>query len=111
MPFAVGVLCLGANYAAYENAEIHRAGLDAVPRGQHEAALALGMTKAQTFWYIVLPQSSRIILPPVVNDLVSMLKDSCLVSIMGVNELLRTAESTGKSTLHCAEMLLLAAVL
>jgi ABC-type amino acid transport system permease subunit len=47
----------------------------------------------------------------VVNDLVSMLKDSCLVSIMGVNELLRAAESTGKSTFHYAEMLMLAAVL
>jgi polar amino acid transport system substrate-binding protein len=108
--FAVGVLCLAANYAAYE-AEIHRAGLEAIPRGQREAALSLGMTEGQALRHVVLPQSFRVILPPVVNDLVSMLKDSCLVSIMGVGELLRAAESTGKSTFHYGEMLLLAAAL
>jgi len=107
---AVGIFCLSANYAAYE-AEIHRAGLEAVPKGQREAALSLGMTEGQALRHVVLPQSFRIILPPVVNDLVSMLKDSCLVSVMGVHELLWAAESTGKATLRPAEWLLLAALL
>jgi polar amino acid transport system substrate-binding protein len=108
--FAVGVLCLAANYAAYE-AEIHRAGLDAVPKGQREAALALGMSESQAFYYVILPQSLRIILPPVFNDLISMLKDSCLVSVMGVAELLYVANSAGKATFHYGEMLLAAALL
>jgi polar amino acid transport system substrate-binding protein len=108
--FAVGVLCLSANYAAYE-AEIHRAGLDAVPKGQREAALSLGMSESQAFYYVILPQSLRIILPPVFNDLISMLKDSCLVSVMGVAELLYVANSAGKATFLYGQMLLAAAVL
>ncbi len=107
---AVGILCLSANYAAYE-AEIHRAGLEAVPRGQREAALALGMTERQAFLYVIFPQSFRIILPPVINDLVSMLKDSCIVSVIGVGELLYVAQSIGKSTFMHAQMLLAAAFL
>ncbi|MGE3807896.1 MAG: ABC transporter substrate-binding protein/permease, partial [Gemmataceae bacterium] len=107
---AVGILCLSANYAAYE-AEIHRAGLEAVPKGQREAALSLGMTERQAFVWVILPQSFRIILPPVVNDLVSMLKDSCLVSTIGVSELLYRATSVGKSTFRLSEMLLAAAAI
>jgi polar amino acid transport system substrate-binding protein len=107
---AVGVLCLSANYAAYE-AEIHRAGLEAVPKGQREAALSLGMSEQQAFVWVILPQSFRIILPPVVNDLVSMLKDSCLVSVMGVSELLYVAGNVGKSTFRYGEMLLAAAAI
>jgi polar amino acid transport system substrate-binding protein len=108
--FAVGVLCLTANYAAYE-AEIHRAGLDAVPKGQREAALALGMSERQAFFHVILPQSLRIILPPVFNDLISMLKDSCIVSVVGVAELLFVAQSAGKATFLYGQMLLAAAVL
>jgi len=109
-PFAVGVLCLAANYAAYE-AEIHRAGLDAVPKGQREAALSLGMSETQAFFHVVLPQSFRIILPPVFNDLISMLKDSCLVSVVSVAELLYVASTVGKATLLYGPMLFAAAVL
>jgi len=108
--FAVGVLCLVANYAAYE-AEIHRAGLDAVPKGQREAALALGMSEGQAFWHVILPQSLRIILPPVFNDLISMLKDSCIVSVVGVAELLFVAQAAGKATFLYGQMLLAAAAL
>jgi polar amino acid transport system substrate-binding protein len=108
--FVVGVICLSANYAAYE-AEIHRAGLDAVPKGQREAALSLGMSERQAFFHVVLPQSFRIILPPVFNDLISMLKDSSLVSVMGVAELLYVASTTGKATFLYAQMLLAAALL
>ncbi len=109
-PFVVGVLCLSANYAAYE-AEIHRAGLDAVPRGQREAALALGMSESQAFFHIILPQSLRIILPAVFNDLISMLKDSSIVSVISVAELLYVATSAGKATFLLPQMLLAAALL
>lgn len=107
---AVGVLCLTANYAAYE-AEIHRAGLAAVPPGQREAALSLGMSENQAFFRIVLPQSFRIILPPVINDLISMIKDSSLVSVVGVAELLFVAGSIGKASFMYAQMLVAAAAI
>ncbi len=108
--FVVGVLCLAANYAAYE-AEIHRAGMDAVPKGQREAALSLGMSERQAFISVVLPQSFRIILPPVLNDLISMLKDSCIVYVIGVQELLTVALGIGKAQFSVPKMLLAAAVL
>jgi polar amino acid transport system substrate-binding protein len=108
--FVVGVLCLAANYAAYE-AEIHRAGIEAVPRGQREAALSLGMSERQAFLFVVLPQSFRIILPPVLNDLIAMLKDSCLVSVIGVSELLNVALSIGKAQFAVPQLLVMAAVL
>jgi polar amino acid transport system substrate-binding protein len=108
--FVVGVLCLAANYAAYE-AEIHRAGIDAVPKGQREAALSLGMSERQAFLSVVLPQSFRIILPPVLNDLISMLKDSCIVYVIGVRELLTVALGIGKAQFKVPQMLLAAALL
>ena len=96
-PFPAAVICLAANYAAYE-AEIHRAGLQAVDKGQREAALSIGMSEAQSFVRITLPQAFRIILPPVINDAIAMLKDSCLASAIGVMELLKVAEGIGKNS-------------
>lgn len=69
------------------------------------------MTETQAFVYVILPQSLRIILPPVFNDLISMLKDSSLVSVMSVAELLFVATSAGKATFQYGPMLLAAAVL
>jgi len=105
----VGVLCLAGNYAAYE-AEIHRAGLEAVDKGQREAALSIGMSEQQAFFRVVLPQAFRIIIPPVINDLIAMLKDSCLVSIIGVSELLNVATGIGKSRFNMPQMLVVAAL-
>lgn len=107
--FAVGILCLSGNYAAYE-AEIHRAGLDAVPKGQREAALSLGMTPAQSLRLVELPQSFRIILPPIVNDLVAMIKDTSLVYVIGVRELTAVALGIGKARLIVPQLLVVAAV-
>lgn len=106
--FAVGILCLAGNYAAYE-AEIHRAGLDAVPRGQREAALSLGMTPWQALRFVELPQSFRIILPPIINDLVAMIKDTSLVYVIGVRELTAVALGLGKARLIVPQMLVVAA--
>ncbi len=84
--FSAAILGLGCNYAAYE-AEIYRAGIQAVPRGQIEAAHALGMSGALTFRRVVLPQALRFSLPGVANDFIALLKDSSLVSVITVVEL------------------------
>jgi polar amino acid transport system substrate-binding protein len=74
------------NYAAYE-AELYRAGLQAVPVGQTEAALALGMSRRQALRRIVMPQALRVALPGIANDFIALLKDSSLVSVITVVEL------------------------
>ncbi|MDR5683615.1 MAG: amino acid ABC transporter permease [Armatimonadota bacterium] len=80
------VLGLGIGYGAYL-AEVYRAGIEAIPRGQVEAALSLGMSNGQAMRYVVLPQAIRIILPPLGNDFVALLKDSSLASVISVTEL------------------------
>lgn len=85
-PLLAGVLGLGLNYGAYE-AENYRAGLLAIPKGQMEAARALGMTHFQGLRHVVIPQSFRLVLPPVTNDFISLLKDSSLVSMITILEL------------------------
>jgi polar amino acid transport system substrate-binding protein len=85
-PWAAAILGLGLNYAAYE-AEIYRAGLAAVPRGQMEAAWALGMSTPVALRRVVLPQALRIALPGMTNDFIALLKDSSLVSVITVVEL------------------------
>jgi polar amino acid transport system substrate-binding protein len=88
-PFVAGVLALGLNYAAYE-AENYRAGLQAVPHGQSEAAIALNMTQTQLLRYVVVPQAFRIVVPVMTNDFISLLKDSSLVSVITLTELTQT---------------------
>lgn len=83
---AAAILTLGLNYAANE-AENFRAGLEAVPRGQTEAALALGLSPAMTLRRILLPQALRISLPGITNDLIALFKDSSIVSVIGLVEL------------------------
>jgi polar amino acid transport system substrate-binding protein len=84
--FTAAVVGLGLNYAAYE-AELYRAGLEAVPIGQTEAALSLGMSRAQALGRIVLPQALRVALPGIANDFIALLKDTSLVSVITVVEL------------------------
>ena len=84
--FWAGAIGLGLNYAAYE-AEIYRAGLYAIQRTQWEAALALGMTRWQAMREVILPQSFRVVIPPVTNDFISLLKDSSLVSTITLVDL------------------------
>ena len=85
-PIEAAVLGLGLNYAAYE-AEVHRGALAALPRGQAEAAAALGLSRYQVLRHVLLPQSLRIALPALTNDFVALLKDSSLVSVITVVEL------------------------
>ncbi|MDD3732962.1 MAG: amino acid ABC transporter permease [candidate division Zixibacteria bacterium] len=83
-----GVLAVGVCYGAYM-AEIFRSGIEAIDYGQHEAAMSLGMTRWQTLRHIILPQSFRIVVPPAANEFIACLKDSSLVSIIGLRELTR----------------------
>ncbi|MBS1181166.1 MAG: amino acid transporter permease [Proteobacteria bacterium] len=103
-----GVMALSLNYAAYL-AETIRAGITAVPRGQREAAMSLGLSPTLTAIKIIAPQAARVIIPPAGAQFVSMLKDSSLVSLMGLWELNFLAQSYGRSTYHYMEMLLTAA--
>jgi polar amino acid transport system permease protein len=86
--FVAGVLAVGVCYGAYL-AEIFRSGIQAIDYGQHEAAMSLGMTRWQTLRHIILPQSFRIVVPPAANEFIACLKDSSLVSIIGLRELTR----------------------
>ena len=83
-----GVLGLAINYSAYE-AENYRAGLQAIPRGQTEAALALGMSRWTAIRTVVVPQAVRIVIPPVTNDFIALFKDTSACSILFVTELTR----------------------
>jgi polar amino acid transport system substrate-binding protein len=85
-PFVAAVLGLGLNYAASE-AENYRAGLLAVPAGQWDAAQALGLTQSQSLRLVIIPQAIRLILPPMTNDFIALLKDSSLVSALTLVEL------------------------
>jgi polar amino acid transport system substrate-binding protein len=85
-PFIVGVLGLAINYSAYES-EIYRAGLLAIPRGQMEAALSLGMTRATALWRVVVPQAVRLVIPPVTNDFIALFKDTSICSVILITDL------------------------
>ncbi|CAN5530635.1 N/A [soil metagenome] len=105
-----GILALGFNYGAYLT-EIFRAGIQAVPRGQREAAEALGMPERLVQRRIVLPQATRIVIPAIGNDFIAMIKDSALVSLIGVQEVLWRAETTGRPARNTLEAFIIAALI
>lgn len=107
---ASGIMALSLNYAAYL-AETIRAGILSVPKGQREAAMALGLPGRVIASKVIAPQAMRIIIPPAGAQFISMLKDSSLVSVMGLWELNFLAQSYGRATYHYMEMLLTAAVI
>jgi polar amino acid transport system substrate-binding protein len=109
-PWAVAFIGLGMNYAAYE-AELYRGGILAIPKGQMEAALSLGMSRSLAIRRIILPQSLRIALPGITNDFIALLKDSSLVSIIAMVELTKTYNILSASTLRFWELGLITAVL
>jgi polar amino acid transport system substrate-binding protein len=85
-PMLAAVIGLALNYSAYE-AENYRAGIQSIPKTQMEAAQALGMTQMQALRYVILPQAVRLVIPPVTNDFIALLKDSSLVSVITMVEL------------------------
>ncbi len=103
-----GILALSFNYGAYMT-EIFRAGIQAVPGGQREAAQALGMPEALVMRRVVLPQAVRIVIPAIGNDFIAMIKDSALISTIAVQELLWRAQRAGTRDFKTLQALLIAA--
>jgi polar amino acid transport system permease protein len=91
------ILALAIGYGAFE-AEVFRAGIQSIGKGQMEAAKSLGMTYLQSMRYVILPQAIRRVLPPLGNDFIAMLKDSALVTVVAVNELTQLSRLRRAST-------------
>jgi His/Glu/Gln/Arg/opine family amino acid ABC transporter permease subunit len=89
--FTAGVIGLTLNYSAYIS-EVYRGGILAVPKGQHDAAAALGMTRALAMRRIVLPQAIRIVIPTLGNYFISLFKDTALCSVVSIQEVVFTAQ-------------------
>jgi polar amino acid transport system permease protein len=105
----MGTFAVAFNYGAYMT-EIFRAGIQAVPRGQREAAAALGLGERRIFARIVLPQAFRIVIPAIGNEFIAMIKDTSLLAVIGVQELLWKARTVGSQNFKMLETLLLAAL-
>ena len=96
-PFTAAAIALSINSGAYV-AEIVRAGIQSIDKGQMESARSLGMTYMQAMRYIILPQAFRRIIPPLVNEFIMLIKDSSLLSVIGVIELTRTGQRISGAT-------------
>lgn len=108
--FTAGCVALSLNYGAFF-AEIFRAGVGSLGRGQTEAAYAMGMTELQALRRVIYPQALRRMLPPIGSMFVSLLKDTSLVAILGVPELMNTAQNVGALTFRNLEVLLVVALI
>jgi polar amino acid transport system substrate-binding protein len=108
--FWAAIAGLAINYSAYE-AEIYRAGLQAVPRGQMEAALALGMSQTLALRRVVVPQAARIVVPPITNDFIAMFKDTSVCSVITVMELTKQYSVQRNDTGATLELAALTALL
>jgi polar amino acid transport system permease protein len=109
-PFAAAVAGLTVCYGAYMS-EIFRAGIESIPKGQMEAARSLGMGYFQAMRHVILPQAIRLVLPPVGNEFVSLLKDSSLVSVVAVADMTRRGREFMASTFLALETWMLVALL
>lgn len=109
-PLATGLAALALNVTAY-NAETFRAGINSIRRGQAEAAMALGMSRAQALRRIVLPQALRRILPVLASTWVSLFKDTSLVSVIAVSELAYVSLQIRAQTFRVLEMLTAMAII
>ncbi|QRI66516.1 amino acid ABC transporter permease (plasmid) [Shinella sp. PSBB067] len=105
-----GILALSLCYGAYMT-EIFRAGIQSINRGQTEGATALGLSPSQTMALVILPQAMRVIIPPTGNQFIAMLKDSSLVSVVGVWEIMYLARTQGQTEFRHIEMLITASMI
>jgi His/Glu/Gln/Arg/opine family amino acid ABC transporter permease subunit len=101
--FWSGVICLTLQYGAWL-AEIYRSGLQAIDKGQREAALSTGLSRSRAFGKVVWPQAWRIIIPPMANNFVGIIKDSSLVGVIGLNELMRQSQIATSLTFRPFEL-------
>lgn len=107
MPAAI--LAFVMNYAAYF-AEIFRGGIEAIPKGQYEAAKVLKFTQLQTIRFIILPQVIKIVLPSVFNEVINLVKDSSLVYVLGVGDLLLASKTAANRDATLAPMFIAGAI-
>jgi polar amino acid transport system permease protein len=96
-PFWYGIYGLVITYGAYM-AEVYRAGLEAVPRGQMEAARSLGMSHGQSMRHIIVPQAVTKVIPPLLNDFIALMKDTSLVSVLGFVEVVQAGSDVQSET-------------
>lgn len=115
--FTTVIIAFSLNYAAYFG-EIFRAGIQSIDKGQYEAAEVLGLSKSQAFKRIILPQMTKKVLPPVANEVITLVKDSALVYVVGLDDMLRVAKIASNTSasllplvLVCVLYLLLTAIL
>lgn len=108
--FMAGVVCLSFNSGAYV-AEIIRAGIQAVDKGQMEASRSLGFTYAMTMRYIIIPQAFRNILPALGNEFIVIIKESAIVSIIGIHDLMYNADTVRGNIFQPFEPLIIAAIM
>jgi polar amino acid transport system permease protein len=104
-PFWWGVMSLTLTYGAYM-AEVYRAGIEAVPRGQMEAARSLGMGHAQAMRYVIVPQAVRKVIPPLLNDFIALMKDTSLVSVIGALEVVQAGFDVQSAVFHGSALVL-----
>lgn len=97
--FWYGVLALTLTYGAYM-AEVYRAGIEGVPRGQMEAARSLGMSHGQAMRFVIVPQAVRKVIPPLLNDFIALMKDTSLVSVISLPETVRIGQDIYSSTFN-----------
>ena len=98
-PFWYGVISLTITYGAYM-AEVYRAGIEAVPKGQMEAARSVGMSHGQAMRFVIVPQAVRKVIPPLLNDFIALMKDTSLVSILGAAEVVYVGRQIQSDTFN-----------
>jgi polar amino acid transport system permease protein len=104
-PFWYGVISLTITYGAYM-AEVYRAGIEAVPQGQMEAARSLGMSHGQAMRQVIVPQAVRKVIPPLLNDFIALMKDTSLVSILGLIEVVQAGRDVQTETINGSALVL-----
>jgi polar amino acid transport system permease protein len=104
-PFWYGVISITITYGAYM-AEVYRAGIEAIPHGQMEAARSLGMSHGQAMRYVVVPQAVRTVIPPLLNDFIALMKDTSLVSVIGFVEVVQAGRDVQSETFNSSALTL-----
>jgi polar amino acid transport system permease protein len=104
-PFWYGIMAITITYGAYM-AEVYRAGIEAVPRGQMEAARSLGMSYGQSMRHVIVPQAVSKVIPPLLNDFIALMKDTSLVSVIGFVEVVQAGRDIQSETFNSSALTL-----
>jgi polar amino acid transport system permease protein len=104
-PFWYGAIAITLTYGAYM-AEVYRAGIEAVPGGQMEAARSLGMSYGTAMRHVIVPQAIRKVIPPLLNDFIALMKDTTLVSVIGLIEVVQAGRDIQSETLNSSGLML-----